>query len=197
MKAILAEISELFKLAEEKIKLIENLEDGGLPLPAINQLRYVAFHLLRAENIVEDKIKDEELRKAKNHCQRAIYDAIEIGIIHLLDKIKVFQMDYKLVSIVDIVPSYIPICKRADEITYFLSEASRRSIEDHSNNRGDYYEKSNELFNELQENVKLLDYSRPELNKKLQKSRITFIISISALIASFLSVIIAIIAIIK
>lgn len=79
MSVTLSEISELFESAEAKIKLIEHLDDGLL-FSAVNQLRYVSFHILRFHKITDNDLKDEELRKAKNHCQRAIYDAMEIGI---------------------------------------------------------------------------------------------------------------------
>ena len=109
MSTTLSEISDLFKLAEKKIKFVENL-DEGLLFPAVNQLRYVAFHLLRESEAQDISLKQEELRKAKNHCQRAIYDSVETGITFCLVKIHEFQEDYKLIVVADVVPAYIDIC---------------------------------------------------------------------------------------
>ncbi len=125
MKPQLSEISELFVLAKEKIKLIEHL-DEGLTFQAVNQLRYVAFHLLRADKTTEENLKKEELRKAKNHCERAIYDAVEPGIVHYLEEIRTFQNDYRMVEITNIIPNYLDISRKADESSGFISEKNKR-----------------------------------------------------------------------
>ncbi len=139
MSSSLSEISELFSIAEEKIKLTQNLA-GELGFPAINQLRYVAFHLLRAETAVDIDVKNEEYRKAKNHCERAIYDAVESGIIYYLDKIRDFKEDYATVIIPEVLPDYIGICKEAVEANVFISSITRNSVSDHCNNEGDKYD---------------------------------------------------------
>ena len=44
----------------------------------------------------DGKIVDEEqLRRAKNHCERAMYEAAEAGIISALDSTRAFRQDYK------------------------------------------------------------------------------------------------------
>ena len=190
MKPQLSEISELFALAEEKIKLIEHLGEG-LTFPSVNQLRYVAFHLLRADKTTDENLKKEELRKAKNHCERAIYDAVEPGIVHYLEEIRTFQNDYRMVEITNIIPNYLDISRKADESSGFISERIKDSISDRSNNQGDQYQEATSLFEELKEAVKLLSYARPELNKKLRKYRLVFLVSVATLIVAAMGVIVS------
>jgi len=114
-----SETSNLFSIAEARIKQIEHL-GLGLTLPAVNQLRYVACHLLRFDRSESEKEKQEELRKANNHCERAIYDAVETGIIYCLEELREFQKDYKLVGITDIVPSYLDIRAKANEVSRYI-----------------------------------------------------------------------------
>ena len=190
MKPQLSEISELFALAEEKIKLIEHLGEG-LTFPSVNQLRYVAFHLLRADKAPDENLRKEELRKAKNHCERAIYDAVEPGIVHYLEEIRTFQNDYRMVEITNIIPNYLDISRKADESSGFISERIKDSISDRSNNQGDQYQEATSLFEELKEAVKLLSYARPELNKKLRKYRLMFLVSVATLIVAAMGVIVS------
>ena len=190
MKPQLSEISELFALAEEKIKLIEHLGEG-LTFPSVNQLRYVAFHLLRADKTTDENLKKEELRKARNHCERAIYDAVEPGIVHYLEEIRTFQNDYRMVEITNIIPKYLDILRKADESSGFISERIKDSISDRSNNQGDQYQEATSLFEGLKEAVKLLSYARPELNKKLRKYRLVFLVSVATLIVAAMGVIVS------
>ena len=190
MKPQLSEISELFALAEEKIKLIEHLGEG-LTFPAVNQLRYVAFHLLRADKTTDENLKKEELRKAKNHCERAIYDAVEPGIVHYLEEIRTFQNDYRMIEITNIIPNYLDISRKAEESSDFILERIKDSVSDRSNNQGDQYQEATSLFEGLKEAVKLLSYARPELNKKLRKYRLMFLVSVATLIVAAIGVIVS------
>lgn len=190
MKPQLSEISELFALAEEKIKLIEHLGEG-LTFPSVNQLRYVAFHLLRADKTPDENLRKEELRKAKNHCERAIYDAVEPGIVHYLEEIRTFQNDYRMIEITNIIPNYLDISRKAEESSDFILERIKDSVSDRSNNQGDQYREATSLFEGLKEAVKLLSYARPELNKKLRKYRLMFLVSVATLIVAAMGVIVS------
>ena len=193
MSTLLSEISELFALAEEKIKLIQNLI-GELAFPAVNQLRYVAFHLLRAEKEPNTDTKKEEYRKAKNHCERAIYDAVEAGIVYCLYTIRIFQEDYRTVIVPNILPDYIDICKKATEANHFISTMTKDSIGDHCSNRGDQYRESTNIFNELHDAIKLLTSARPELNKKIKKQRIAFLVTMISIIIAIIGLIIGLVS---
>lgn len=198
---LLDEISSLFTYAEQKIKKIEYFADG-VSFPAVNQLRYVAFHLLRAEQLRngdEDLYKDE-LKKAKNHCQRAIYDANEAGVVYYLERIKKFKEDYESETIPDIVPNYISHLVKAREIKNFLWVVGEKSLSERAEglNRIDKgkdnndYQKSDEYLIQLQGIDDVLDLARPELNKKIEKRRKKMLISTSGLAISILAILVSI-----
>lgn len=192
MDELLSEISDLFTLAEEKIKLIEHL-GNGLKFPAVNQLRYVGFHLFRAELAIGAEKRNNELRKAKNHCQRAIYDAVEVGILYYLDRFKVFQNDYRKECIFDVVLCYHEYRNLANKITNFISSITRDSISDHCNNRGDQYQLSTEYLNRLKEIDEILQSSRDELNKKIRDKRTQAVVSIWSLIVTIVGLVVTLV----
>lgn len=206
---LFVEISSLFTYAEQKIKKIEYFADG-VSFPAVNQLRYVAFHLLRAEQLRngdeylnKDELHDElhdELKKAKNHCQRAIYDANEAGVVYYLERIRKFKEDYESETITDIVPNYISHLAKAKEIKNFLWVVGKKSLSERAEglNRIDKekdnndYQKSDEYFIQLQKIDDILDLARPELNKKIEKQRKKMLISISGLAIGILAILVTI-----
>jgi hypothetical protein len=173
--------SNLFSIAEARIKQIEHL-GLGLTLPAVNQLRYVTCHLLRFDRLEDEQEKQEQLRKANNHCERAIYDAVETGIIYCLEELRDFQKDYRLVVITDIVPSYLDIRAKANEVSMFISKITKDSTGDHCNNRGDHYEKCSKYFDELNGAINILTNARSEINKKLRNWRIGFLLTLGTFI---------------
>ena len=203
---LLDEISSLFAYAEQKIKKIEYFADG-VSFPAVNQLRYVAFHLLRSEQLRngdeglnEDELHDE-LKKAKNHCQRAIYDANEAGVVYYLERIRKFKEDYESETIPDIVPNYISHLVKAREIKNFLWVVGKKSlseraeglnrIDDKEKGNNDY-QKSDEYLIQLQEIDDILDLARPELNKKIDERRKKMLITISVLAIGILGILVTI-----
>ena len=189
MDNLRSEISNLFSDAEKRIKIVEHVV-GELTVPAINQLRYVAYHILKADNTEDSNLKKEELRKAKNHCQRAIYDAAEVGIIYFLEKIKEFKNDYSTQPISGALPNYSDIYNTAREAATFIASANKDNINDHENNRGDNYKQSIELFKKLQVACDALDNARPELNKKMERWRVGFALGLGALLLAALGIII-------
>lgn len=68
----LDDIRSLFSRAEDAIKRYERISLSVLT-PAVNQLRYVSYHLL-----------ENSLPRAYQHCERAYYDALECSVSELL-----------------------------------------------------------------------------------------------------------------
>jgi hypothetical protein len=64
-------IQRLFEIAEQKIKECERLETSLL-IPSVNQLRYVAHHLIKALCSCDERFIESEIDKSENHCYRAI-----------------------------------------------------------------------------------------------------------------------------
>ncbi|MBC3832307.1 hypothetical protein H8K33_12355 [Undibacterium amnicola] len=155
------EIERLFVKAEQKIKTIEHCGDG-LDIPSINELRYVARHLLTALQ----KSNLEELTKAKNHVKRALYDACEVLIISNLEEIKQFQNDYRLIAVTDVIKNYAELMSSAEEARSFIQETEEGS-------REDYYDKCSELVETLKRINTTLNAARSDLNVKISDRRTT------------------------
>jgi hypothetical protein len=62
-----AGLYELFRQAEVQLKQTEQI-DRNLTIPAINELRYVAFHLLRALSEQDSTGFDADIERAENHA---------------------------------------------------------------------------------------------------------------------------------
>ncbi|NWN50465.1 hypothetical protein HT121_24160 [Pseudomonas sp. MAFF 301514] len=155
------ELVRLFRLAEEKIKLVENLNQE-LSIPAINELRYAGFHM--SQYLAGEEGSAEQLAKAENHCKRAIYDAVEAGVTHQLEVIAQFQFDFRLLIISEVVPGYAEIQEQASEARDLILEP--RKPED----RAAYYEKCSEHLENLRKAQKKLDLHREDLLKALRRN---------------------------
>lgn len=155
---------KLFAEAEQRIKQIEHTQQG-LDIPAINELRYVAFHLLEA--LVSDQVgQDRHKPKILSHIQRAIYDACEALIsIHLHD-LRRFQEDYRLVVVSEVIKDYSSLMEKAEEAKRLISETRRGH-----DGRASYYEIALQHVDTLTQINATLLASRDELNKKLTNQR--------------------------
>lgn len=170
-----------------------------MPFPPVNQLRYVAFHILKANSANSannDGLEEDELEKAKNHCQRAIFDASEIGIIYYLWEVKVFQQDYRKAEITNIVPNYFDICTKANDANDFIQKMTKETISNHSDSRTKQYQESVAIFDGLANSVKLLTVARPEMNKRIESERRAALVEVKHLRNGRIAVVIAIITLI-
>lgn len=191
------EIIQLFDEAEEKLKDIELL-DSELPIPAINQLRYAGYHLARVYFEKDQKEANIQINKAKGHCKRAIYDAHEVGIIHLLEKIENFNKKNPAFShfIIDIIPTYPQLLVSAQEASSFIAKIQ----EDHRNNRDSYYQECGPHYQKLREIVNTLKVSEPLIDQKIisyiekdkKESRRFFITSLLAVLGIVVTICITI-----
>lgn len=169
----LEEIYSLFRRAEQKIKAVEDLLGEGLAIAPVNQLRYVSFHLLKGLFEQSPEQRDEDLRRAKRHCQRALYDASEIGVSYLLREIHGFQSDYKNVEITPILPNWHDMLKEVKE--------AQRTLESNDKEKEEKCEICDRHFETLRGYVEQQMVAREELNKKLRNQRSKLILSIMGL----------------
>lgn len=158
-QAVYQNMSEAFRFAERCLKLVEiQNTDDGLDIPSINELRYTAFHLIHALDETEAHEQKEQLRRAKRHCERAAYDAMELGIIRKLEEIRRFQKDYRMTPITNILPDYIQRMEAATAVRDFLAENTDR-------NKHENYKKCELHYHSLKDIVQKLTTAREELNK--------------------------------
>lgn len=157
------ELVRLFQLAENKIKLVENL-NGELSIPAINELRYAGYHM--AQYLAgTGEAPETQLSKAENHCKRAIYDAVEAGIINQLELIKKFQNDFAGVAIKDVIPHYSDLRKRIKAAQKLLSKSKEEKQK-----RADYYEECSAHLENLRITYEELEDNRDDLVRQLTKT---------------------------
>lgn len=159
-----AEVKAKFTEAERILKIVEQLHNQGMVVPAINELRYAGFHILKALTATEQDGQNEQLGRAAKHCKRAYYDAVEVGIEDCLATFFVFQDDYKMILIQSIVPTYKDTLAIVDDVTEFIVSTKK-------DERDEYYEELYEKYTVLKESVKCLDRMRPELNKSMRSDR--------------------------
>jgi len=156
------EILRLWKLydeAEAYIAEISSLWDG-LEVTAVNQLRYSGRHVLNALTGNTSLNAEEEYRRAVSHAKRAIFDALDSGIIFCLQKIDIFKQDYRRIEITT--PGYHDTIRAARKSKALLDDARRKY-----DTRHDFYEEAREHFAILKEACEVLEDSRPEQNKRL------------------------------
>ena len=108
------ELRQLYETADSFAREVGELR-SDVPIPAHNELRYAGYHLLQSLDD-EGTVVDEDLfRKAKNHCERAMYEAAEAGIMHALEVIEEFRQAYKTIAMGAVVPGYYEKDRQGEE----------------------------------------------------------------------------------
>jgi preprotein translocase subunit SecE len=174
-------VVSLFTQAEVALKKIERTHET-LTIPTINQLRYAGCHLAR---YLKDPANKEEITRAANHCQRAIYDAYETGILYFLTEIDTFENDYRKTVITDVLIDWVESKKIVNECRNFIARRTEIDKENHFKECEDTYDK-------LKSIIEKATHARQELNKIIKKERkqsfiliLTFILVILAILAFF------------
>lgn len=164
-KVKLTKLISTFKEAEKQLKHSEH-DTNNLSIPSINQMRYVAYHLVESFEHEDDKSIEEEIEKATNHAQRARYDAVEIGILYYLEQIKIFQEKYsEYTETLTILPNYIDHLTKAQAASDKL-----QLIKEEEKEREDYYQAIVPSYQELKEVSTTMQNSIPLINKKIEEN---------------------------
>lgn len=179
-KAKIAKLIQTFRAAEKQLKHSEH-DTNELSIPSINQLRYVAFHLIESfESGNSEKIA-EELGKAINHAQRARFDAVEIGIVYYLEKIKTFQDDYSTYSeTLDVLPNYVQCLTKAQKASDQLQviKDNEKDREEYYRDISPHYQTLKDIHLSFQTAIPLINKKIEENNKKISKDNKRFIIKV-------------------
>lgn len=154
----ISELTESYETADRFTREVAQFR-SAVAVPANNELRYAGHHLLQALDGQEQISKPDELRKAKNHCERAMYDAAEAGILYAIDEIARFQDDYRDVVVSRVVRDYPSVRALAigAQATLAQGRGHRASAQQQTT---EYME----LFRQLRDAVRVLDGSRDDLN---------------------------------
>ena len=138
----------------------------SIAIPAHNELRYAGHHLLQALDDSGTVAVEEQLRRACIHCERAMYEAAEAGIISLLGSISQFQEDYKDIVVVEVVPEYGD-CKATARRAKDLLIRGRSKDATATDTASEYMH----AFRELRAAGDMLEDARDDLNAKLADQR--------------------------
>jgi len=179
-KEKISKLITVFNEAEKQLKHSEH-DTNELSIPSINQLRYVAFHLIESFSSQETTKIDEEITKAINHAQRAKYDAVEIGIVYFLEQIKIFQQTYSTYTeTLEILPSYITYLTKAqnasDQLQRLKDEEKER--EEYYRDIEPFYQALKDINTSLQTAIPLITKKIEENNEKTRKENKNFIIGV-------------------
>ncbi len=161
---LLAALREEYDLADGFAKEVQSFVDEA-GIPAINELRYAGYHLLYALSDGGEP-PDSQLRKAINHCRRASYEAAEAGLLTALDRVKLFQDDYRTIVISEVLPNWTEILTQAEACKAVLVQSRQKGEKRHED-----YSLLMSKFRELVQHCSILASSRDELNKKIVQAR--------------------------
>lgn len=150
-----------YDAADRLCKEVEEFRDQA-GIPAINEMRYAGYHLLSFTSAANQDEDLDQLRKAISHCQRAAYEACEAGILCALELIDLFREDYESVTVSDVIPDWVGILRRCDELKDEISE-NREKGDDKSSDHIAY----TAAFRELRDFQRTTKYAREDLNKKI------------------------------
>ena len=159
------ELTESYEVADRFTREVAQFR-SAIAVPANNELRYAGHHLLQALDGNAEVSKPDELRKAKNHCERAMYDAAEAGIIYAIDEIARFQDDYRGVVISRVIKEYPNVRALATRAQATLAQGrtGRASVEQQA---AEYMD----LFRQLRDAVHLLQGGRDDINAMIEQDR--------------------------
>ena len=159
-KAAINEFREIYETADRFAREVGAMR-SEVAIPANNELRYSGHHLLQSINEDGTVQSEDHLRKARGHCERAMYEAAEAGIIASLERINAFREDYKDLVVSEVVTDYSEILAASNRANGSLvpGRADRTTVVEHVS-------KYMETFRLLVKNLERLDASRDDLNAK-------------------------------
>lgn len=173
-------VKEMYQEAEDAIKIVEHAHNKGMITPAINELRYAGNHILKGLSAENDEQQTEEFVRAERHCQRAIYDAIEVGALDCFAVFDVFQDDYRLVEVAKICPDYHDILDIVEGARKFVRNAQKSEKEQ-------FYKELQERYQQLKDATDKLERRRPQINIAMTKRRRRGYVLVSGLLVALLT----------
>lgn len=161
----LRQYRHLYQTADQFAREVAEFRQA-VSIPAHNELRYAGHHLLQALGESGTVADEEQLRRACSHCERAMYEAAEAGIISVLQSIAQFQRDYKDLVVAEVVPTYRD-CKAAARKAQGLLIRGRSKGVVATETTAEYMH----AFRELRGASDLLEDARDDLNAKLRDQK--------------------------
>ena len=161
----IARYRQLYEDADKFAREVAEFRES-ISIPAHNELRYAGHHLLQALDDDGTVADQEQLRRACNHCERAMYEAAEAGITSLLISIRQFKDDYKDIVISEVVSAYSDHKALAREAQQLLIRGRSKEATATAT-ASDYMQ----AFRRLLEASDSLEDARDDLNAKLMDQK--------------------------
>lgn len=185
--ARLREIHDLYDEADRSVREVTEFADEVM-IPPVNELRYAGHHVLQAVAAKTDDRRTEHVQKAHRHCERALYDAAEIGIMEAVEIISEFRMAYPTLQISAVIRDYPDIlaAARAAQQKVIAGRSKRESARAQATEYMD-------AFRKLRDGAARLEMGRDDLNAMQlaqQKDHRRFLIRIAL---AFTAIVVAIV----
>ena len=162
----LREVIDLYKMADAFVREVGTFREDAV-IPALNELRYAGHHVVQSISAEDGKVTDgDQLRKARGHCERALYEASEAGIMVAGRAIASFRKSYPGVVISEVVKDYSDFRLQAKK-AQALVDSGRSDRESVQAQTQEYMT----AYRQLREAVDVLDASRDDLEAKVAINR--------------------------
>lgn len=126
--AAVKQLTDLYDQADSFAREVTLFQEEAA-FPALNELRYAGHHIIQSLSADEEEAQ-RQFSRAKSHCERAMYEASESGIVTALRMMAAFQKEYSDLVISDVVKDYAALCQQATRAKKLLiaGRKSRRSV---------------------------------------------------------------------
>ncbi len=184
-----------FEQADKIIQDVKSITNEEV-IPAISQLRYSGWHLVRWMSLFiegkEGEDSEKEFLEAINHSKRALFDASRHGILFCMEGIKSFRDTYGGEILPEIVTGYSEKMYKVEESRKFVISVSKAERDVRADVCYKHFVTIKDIFQEL-------IYCQPDLNKlKMKKENENkrhnqlFVISIASVVVAIISIAVAI-----
>lgn len=203
------EFSQLIDEARTAASRVKKFSEGGQFEPAY-QLGEVSYHLKSAVRATDQRQAQEQLKFARWHCGRAIYDSYDLGIHVHLKWFYDFKKRYAKFQhkIPDYVKKYIDIQRRAENARRLTIKARKESkwAEKHGQDkdspplksvRHKYWAEAKDCFELLDEDMENLRAAREVLDAMVKAARRKQLYIALAVLGTFLALPLAVYEIFK
>jgi len=158
---LLKEVVDHYETADQFARGVAVFRDEVV-IPAHNELRYAGHHVIQSIDADTHQAGDvDNLRKAYRHCERAMYEASEAGLMHAARIILTVYKEYPGVVISEVVKDYHESWRRAKQAKDIVvaGRANRESVLAHTR-------KYMDMFHDLKGRVEQLEAARDDLATK-------------------------------
>ena len=130
-------------------------------IPVHNELRNAGYHLVRALNDDGSVRAPHHLYDARDHCQRATYDAAIAGIVSARSWLAQFQKRYRDVPVAEVVPTFPDIMRLDHDARDLVANGRYDQKSD-----GERVQEYMNVFRDLRAGVDVLENHRHDLEAR-------------------------------